>query len=43
MYMFTNFLTEPYTQYYLRVRAETGGGYSEYSNLLLAVTDVEGR
>ena len=41
--MFTNFLTEPYTQYYLRVRAETGGGYSEYSNLLLAVTDVEGR
>lgn len=33
---------EPYTQYNLRVRAETGGGYSEYSNLLSAVTDVEG-
>ncbi|XP_052779074.1 tyrosine-protein phosphatase 99A-like isoform X2 [Mya arenaria] len=33
---------EPYTSYQLRVRAETGGGYSDYSDLYPALTDVKG-
>ncbi|XP_052213906.1 tyrosine-protein phosphatase 99A-like isoform X2 [Dreissena polymorpha] len=33
---------EPYTDYMLRVRAETGGGYSEYSDNYPALTDVRG-
>lgn len=36
-------LTEPYTEYQLRVRAETGGGYSNFSDLFPALTDVEGK
>lgn len=36
-------VTEPYTDYQLRVRAETGGGYSNYSTLYQAVTDVKGK
>lgn len=36
-------VTEPYTDYQLRVRAETGGGYSNYSTLYQAVTDVTGK
>ncbi|WAR26899.1 PTPRG-like protein, partial [Mya arenaria] len=32
---------EPYTSYQLRVRAETGGGYSDYSDLYPALTDVK--
>ncbi|XP_053378401.1 tyrosine-protein phosphatase 99A-like isoform X2 [Mercenaria mercenaria] len=32
---------EPYTEYQLRVRAETGGGYSDYSDLYPALTDVD--
>lgn len=35
-------LSEPYTDYQLRVRAETGGGYSNFSDLFPAVTDVKG-
>ncbi|KAL4226612.1 Protein tyrosine phosphatase [Mactra antiquata] len=31
---------EPYTKYKLQVRAETGGGYSEYSDEFYAFTDV---
>ncbi|KAK3595628.1 hypothetical protein CHS0354_009592 [Potamilus streckersoni] len=33
---------EPYTRYYLRVAAYTGGGSSEYSDLFTAFTDVAG-
>ena len=36
-------ISEPYTDYFLRVRAETGGGYSDYSNLISTTTDVEGK
>ncbi|XP_060555238.1 tyrosine-protein phosphatase 99A-like isoform X5 [Ruditapes philippinarum] len=31
----------PYTEYQLRVRAETGGGYSDYSDFYPALTDVD--
>lgn len=35
--------SEPYTAYQLRVRAETGGGYSEYSDQYPALTDVDSK
>jgi hypothetical protein len=41
--MFVFFFLGPYTEYQLRVRAETGGGYSDYSDFYPALTDVDSK